>query len=303
MRVFTIANSLALVLAMAANAQTPTAVKPPVAAPKPAIVAPPAPDIPPTTVVITVGDEKITRAQFEALLAALPEQVRKQAEGPNKRKFVDQFVELKSLAYEARRRHIDQDPEVKQRMTLQQDSFLASELYQTFKPEDAALKSYYDEHKSDYDQVKASHILIRFKGSTVAVRKDMKDLTEEEALAKAKEVRAKLTAGADFAATAKAESDDAGSGQTGGSLPPFAHGQMVPAFEQAAYALPVGQVSEPVKTQFGYHLIKVDERITKQFSDVKPQIDAKLKADIAKKSVDDIKKAVPVVIDEQYFGK
>src|SRR5437763_10815033 len=146
MRVFTVANSLALVLAVTACAQTPTGTKAAVAAApaaaKPAVVAPPAPDIPPTTVVLTVGDEKITKAQFESLLAALPEQVRKQAEGPNKRKFAEQFVELKTLAYEARRRHIDQNPEVQKRMELQKDSFLASELYQTFKPEDSALKAY-----------------------------------------------------------------------------------------------------------------------------------------------------------------
>src|SRR5450759_1206211 len=118
MRVFTIANFLALLLAMAAGAQTPTGAKPTVAAapaPKPAVAAPPAPDIPATAVVLTVGDEKITKAQFEALLAALPEQVRKQAEGANKRKFAEQFVELKSLAYEARRRHIDENPDVQQR--------------------------------------------------------------------------------------------------------------------------------------------------------------------------------------------
>src|SRR5262252_6216826 len=123
MRFVTFANSLALCLAVAASAQTPTPAQ--------------APDLPPTTVIMTVGDEKITKAQFEALLSALPDQVRAQAQGPNKRKFAEQYAEMKSLAYEARKRHIEQNPAVQERMALQKDSFLASELYQSFKPSEA----------------------------------------------------------------------------------------------------------------------------------------------------------------------
>ncbi len=308
MRFVTFANALALCLAVAASAQTPTpAQQQPkaasAAAPAAAAAPAPAPNLPPTAVVITVGDEKITKAQFEALVAALPDQVRAQAQGPNKRKFAEQYAEMKSLAYEARKQHFDQKPDVQERMALQQDSFLASELYQSFKPTEAAMKAYYEEHKSDFDQIKASHILIRFKGSNLPAKKDAKELTEEEALAKAKDIRAKLLAGGDFAAIAKAESDDTGSGQNGGSLPPFTHGQMVLPFEQAAYALPKGQISEPVKTQFGYHIIRVDDRISKSYDEVRPQIEAKLKADVAKKSVEEVKKEVPVTIDEAYFGK
>src|SRR5215831_4455091 len=312
MRFVTFANSLALCLAVAASAQTPTPAQPQpevaaaaVAKPAatPAATPAPTPDLPPTTVIMTVGDEKITKAQFEALLSALPDQVRAQAQGPNKRKFAEQYAEMKSLAYEARKRHIEQNPAVQERMALQKDSFLASELYQSFKPAEADVKAYYEQHKSDFDQIKASHILIRFKGSSLPAKKDAKELTEEEALAKAKSIREKLLAGGDFAAIAKAESDDTGSGQNGGSLGVFTHGQMVAPFEQAAYALPKGQISEPVKTQFGYHIIRVEDRISKTYEESRPQIEAKLKADVAKKSVEEVKKAVPVTIDEAYFGK
>jgi parvulin-like peptidyl-prolyl isomerase len=307
MKFVTLANSLALSLAIAASAQTPTPAQPQpkvasAAAPKVAATPAPAPNVAPDAVVMTVGDEKITRAQFEALMSALPEQVRAQALGPNKRKFAEQYADMKALSFEARRRHIEQNPEVQQRMALQKDSFLASELYQSFKPEESAVKAYYDQHKSEFDQIKASHILIRFKGSALPAKKDAKELTDEEALAKAKSIREKILAGGNFEAIAKAESDDTGSGQNGGSLGVFSHGQMVPPFEQAAYALPKGQLSEPVKTQFGYHIIRVEDRITKTFDEVRPQIEAKLKADVAKKSVEDIKKGIPVTIDAAYFG-
>src|SRR5438093_795614 len=109
----------------------------------------------------------------------------------------------------------------------------------------ADARKYYDAHKSEYERVKARHILIRFKGSPVPAG-DKKDLTEEEALAKSKALREKIAGGADFATLAKAESDDTGSGANGGDLNFFGHGQMVPAFEQVAFKLPVGEVSEPV---------------------------------------------------------
>jgi hypothetical protein len=85
--------------------------------------------------------------------------------------------------------------------------------------------------------------------------------TEEEALALAQEVKAKIDAGEDFAALAQQYSDDQGSAFDGGDLGWFAQDQgLVVEFEQAAFALQPGEVSEPVKTQFGYHIIKVEER-------------------------------------------
>ncbi|MBP6440251.1 MAG: peptidylprolyl isomerase [Caldilineaceae bacterium] len=79
-------------------------------------------------------------------------------------------------------------------------------------------------------------------------------------LALANELRARILAGEDFAALAAEYSDDVGSGQNGGDLGWFGRGMMVAPFEEAAFSLPVGEVSEPVKTDFGYHLIEVTER-------------------------------------------
>jgi peptidyl-prolyl cis-trans isomerase D len=80
------------------------------------------------------------------------------------------------------------------------------------------------------------------------------------ALERARSIRAEIQGGADFAQVAQRESADPGSAAQGGDLGTFGRGQMVPAFEQAAFSLPVGQVSEPVETPFGYHLIQVQER-------------------------------------------
>lgn len=172
---------------------------------------------------------------------------------------------------------------------------------------ESELQQYYTDQKAEYEQVHARHILIRFQGTQVAVKPGAKDLTEAEALAKAQEIRQKIASGQDFAELAKAESDDTGSGANGGELGSFRHGQMVPSFEEAAFALKVGEVSQPVKSQFGYHIIQVLSHDSKSFEDVKADLEAKIKPLQTQKSVDkaidDLQKSHPPVLDPEFFGQ
>lgn len=106
------------------------------------------------------------------------------------------------------------------------------------------IQSYYDQNKAQLGepaQVRARHILVS---------------TQAEAEELVKELRA----GADFAKLAQAHSIDTGSAKQGGELGFFTQDQMVPEFAQAAFSLPVGQISDPVKTQYGYHIIQVEEK-------------------------------------------
>ena len=128
------------------------------------------------------------------------------------------------------------------------------------------------------------------------------ELTEDEALARAKDLRAKLLAGADFATLAKAESDDTGSGAQGGDLGEFKKGMMVPPFEEAAFAAKVGEVTEPVRTPFGYHLIKVESHVTKSLAEARSDIEKKVRPDIARASVENLRKGATVEMDEGFFG-
>jgi len=278
--------------------------KPPAVALQPP--APPVPQVPPETVVLTIGDEKISAADMDRLIEQIPEQYRRQMRTTGRRQFADNIIRLKVMSQEAHRLKIEDTPGFKSQLAFQTEQILANQYYQHLvadtKVDEATAHKYYDEHKSDYLQVKASHILIRFKGSSVPLKKDKKELTEEEALAKAQEIRKKLVEGADFATLAKAESDDAGSGANGGDLGTFGHGRMVPAFEAVAFTIPVGELSEPVKSQFGYHVIKVESRQEKRFVEVRPEIERKLDGELVKKTMDDLKAAKPVVMNPDYFG-
>ncbi|MBR4671618.1 MAG: peptidylprolyl isomerase [Bacilli bacterium] len=129
------------------------------------------------------------------------------------------------------------------------------------------IKDYYDDEL--IGDIEASHILITAEYNT----EDEKEAAEAEALKKAKDVIAQLDAGADFATLAKQYSKD-GSASNGGELGRFGHGEMTPEFEKAAYKLEVGKYTkEPVKTQYGYHIILKTKQYEKpEFEDVKDEI-------------------------------
>ena len=139
------------------------------------------------------------------------------------------------------------------------------------KPEnERKVKDYYQSHKKDYsqqEQIRARHILIK----TVDGDKD----SENRAFTKANEIEKQLKAGGDFAALAKKNSDDPGSKEKGGDLGFFARGSMVPAFEKQAFEAKIGEIGSPLKTEFGYHIIQVQEKkpaTERSFEQVKTEI-------------------------------
>jgi peptidyl-prolyl cis-trans isomerase C len=267
------------------------------------------PEVPPDRVVITVGDIKVTAAQFNALVETLQPQMRAAARGAGRKQLADNIVKMLTLAEEAQRRKLDQTTEFKNQEMFQNlnlmASVLAGQVGKELQISDADVHAYYEAHKNEFETVHAKHILIRFQGSSVPVRPGQKDLTVDEALAKAQEIRKKIQDGADFATLAKAESDDVQSGAAGGELGPFRHGQMVPSFETAAYALKPGELSEPVKSQFGYHIILVVSHDTKPFEEVRAELENRMKPEQTQKAVnkfiDELEKANPPVLDPEFF--
>ena len=152
---------------------------------------------------------------------------------------------------------------------------------------DADAKAFYDQNPTLFDageRVRASHILLRVpEGAAPGIKKAQR--------AKAEAALARVRKGEDFAAVARQVSEDPGSAPRGGDLGAFGKGQMVPAFEQAAFALPAGQVSGLVESPFGFHVIKVQERLPAgkvPFDPVKEQIKGHLAQTRREKAVDDL---------------
>ena len=257
-------------------------------------------------VVITVGTETVTDKEFDALIDTLPEQLKAQARMGRKKEIAEQIARVKMLAQEARKMGLDKDPQYATRIQFQVENMLAGAVYSEMQKkatvDDAELKKQYEASKAGAEEVNARHILIRMKGSPSPLGPGKKELTEEEALAKSQELRKKILAGEDFAELAKKESDDPGSANTGGDLGTFKRGQMVPPFEQTAFSLQPGQVSEPVKTQFGYHLIKVEKHTTKTFEDMKPELEQRARPEAASKAVEEMRNKTEVKFDDAYFG-
>lgn len=147
-----------------------------------------------------------------------------------------------------------------------------------------------------YEEVKARHILI-----TIPKGKD----GDAKAKAKAEDILKQLKSGADFAQLAKKYSEDPGSKDQGGDLGFFGRGKMDPAFEKAAFALKVGEVSEPVKSQFGYHIIKVEarkeakgEEFDKQKKDIKDRLLSEKQSEIFTNWFEGVKKEAKITIND-----
>jgi peptidyl-prolyl cis-trans isomerase D len=136
---------------------------------------------------------------------------------------------------------------------------------------DADVQAYYTAHQDQYqvkDQVKVRHIRI-----AVPAGSDAK--TDAAAKAKAEDILKQIKAGGNFAELAKKNSDDPGSKDQGGELGWLDHGKTVPEFDKAAFSLPVGQTSGLIKTQFGYHILQVEDKKTahlRPLSEVKAEI-------------------------------
>jgi peptidyl-prolyl cis-trans isomerase D len=127
------------------------------------------------------------------------------------------------------------------------------EIANTIPVEDQEIQKYYDDNLNQYTQPqrrRASHILF-------TIPADADDTAKEKVKAEAQSVLDKVKAGDDFAELAKQHSKDPGSASNGGDLGFFSKGEMVPAFEETAYALKEGEISELVETPFGFHIIKL----------------------------------------------
>jgi peptidyl-prolyl cis-trans isomerase C len=282
----------------------------PQAAPKDGVNMPfnlisPSSTVDPETVVLQVGDIKITAKQLDALIDVYPENTRVFARGPGRAQFADSVIRMLVLSEEARKRKLGETEKFKEQLRFSEANLLSSTLSEILPAEvvadDDALRKYYEQHRCEYANWKARHVVVRTKESPLPVRAGQPDLTDDEALMRARQLRQRLVDGADFAAIAKSESDDNGSAPNGGDMGEIHHGQIVPTLEEALCKMTPGDLSDPIKTPFGYHLIQLQSNDGQDFEALKPILEKKYRAEMAKKAIDEMIAKTKVVKDKEYY--
>jgi peptidyl-prolyl cis-trans isomerase C len=255
-------------------------------------------------IVVAAGNVTIRQSEFENALKTLPAEYQQFALGPGKKQFAEDYLRMKMLAAEGMKAGLDKDADVVRQLDLMRENLVANAQLQKMEQAIAVpaedVRKQYDENKAQYEQVKARHILVAFKGSPAA-QEGKPELTEEQAKAKAEDLRKQIVGGASFEDLAKKESDDVGSGANGGELGEFGRGQMVPEFEKAAFEAKAGDITPVVRTQFGYHIIKVDEHTTTPFEEVSEQLERTTRQKKLQAELDRMKADAKVTYNEAYF--
>jgi len=237
-------------------------------------------DVTAETVVATVNGTNITIGNMIIARATLPEQYQQLPPEVLFKGILDQLVQQTALSQ-------DYEGDLPTRITLalenERRQLIAGEVIEKAMAQDVSqeeLQAAYDEAYTDAEpteEFSASHILVE---------------TEEDA----KAVKTELDEGADFAELAK-EKSTGPSGPAGGTLGWFGPGMMVPAFETAVAELEVGAVSEPVETQFGWHVIKLDEKRQKEaptLDEVKDELETQVRQVKAQALIEETTEAADV---------
>jgi peptidyl-prolyl cis-trans isomerase C len=252
-----------------------------------------------TEVVATYSGKKLTSAAVLSEIERLPGPSRAYLAAPDrKRQFVENMILNDLLFAEGQKAGYDTDAEIQRQVDDMRKRLVVQRLMREYQkpPEisDADAQKYYDENPNLYSstQIKASHILVKDESEAKAIRDEVvKDPSK-------------------FAAIAKEKSTDKTSGAKGGDLGKFGQGRMVPEFEKVAFSLKPGEISEVVKTQYGFHVITVTEREEgerKPFDQVKEQIKATLRNKALQDSMqgrfDQLKSQAQLKIDDAALGK
>ena len=215
-------------------------------------------------IIAKVGALTVTENEVDEFLADLGGRAQGYNTPEGRRAILEQIISSKLLLQDARRNLLETEPEFKAELAKLRENLLinyaGNKVISSVKVSDDDVRKYYDDNLDKFKQgetVNADHILVD---------------SEEKAL----EILAKIEGGELTFADAAKEHSSCPSGQRGGNLGDFGRGQMVPEFDKAVFELEVGEITKtPVKTQFGYHLIKLNSKSDESvmpFEEIAPQL-------------------------------
>lgn len=236
-----------------------------------------------------VNGVSITTDDYKKNMAQVPPQMKGQISTiEEKERFLDRIVNMELLSQEAKKAGMDKDPIYIDELEQAKKEILVNLMAQKLNKEkvsEEAVRAYFNKNIKDFQLVHASHILVK---------------TEEEA----NKIKKELSAGGNFSDLAKKYSIDTGSAKNGGDLgPPFNRKQMVPAFADLAFKLKPNEMGGPVKTQFGYHLIKVLEVKNPKFEEMTRESLGAIHNAIINEEIEKIKAKGKVTVNKEALKK
>jgi parvulin-like peptidyl-prolyl isomerase len=255
-------------------------------------------------VVIRVNGEPITQTEFEAAFAQLPQEMQRQfLSETGKMAFAEQLVRLKLLEQEARKAGVDQDPKVTAVLAADRTNILASAAAQKIvaTPTEEAVRKYYEQNRDKFATVDISHIVFAFQGGKIPPRGGRRPATEQEAVNNALAGWQELRKGADFAALARRESDDAQTAQQGGHLGRFTRGMLPPELEAKVWALQPGQISDPIPSPLGVHIFRLNSRDLQPIDQVRATISQQVRQQNMFDRVEVIHRNSKIDFDPKFF--
>jgi len=235
--------------------------------------------------------ETITLAEFNDRISNLPLRY-KDIVTKNKKEFLDELIVDRLIYRDALRKKLDKDKDVRRLLAeakrkIMMARLLQNEIQDAARVNEKEIEDYYDSNKGNFtapETLRASHILVK---------------TKEDA----EGILVELSNGRNFEDLARARSIDASS-KGGGDIGYFTKKQLVPEFEEACFSMEAGEISGAVKTQFGYHIIKLTEKKrprVKELTEVRDSIEASLgnlkKKTLFKEFVTDLKEKSQIVIN------
>lgn len=197
-------------------------------------------------VLATVGNQQITEEDVASFIASLGERGAQYSSPEGRKAILEELIAQRLFYLEACRNLYEAEPEFKAQLKRAKENLLTGyaidRALRSVTVKDDEVRAYYDAHKDelrDEGSMSASHILVD---------------SEEQA----QDILAKIRGGSISFEDAAKQYSSCPSREQGGALGSFGHGQMVPEFEEACLGMEVGAISEPVKTRFGYHIIRLD---------------------------------------------
>lgn len=289
----------------------------PAASPSPSVSQPASPvvraPVPDDKVVLKVGDQKFTKADFDRLIQHLDPRSQQAIATQGRKEIGDRYALVVALSGQAQLHHLDQTPEFTQRMALEKQQmeaqFAFEEINRQAKVTPEEVQQYFTAHAADYDQITVRQFVVRKKATEpkpdpahpAPPTSPGTGLSPEEAKTRAEAIRKEVVAGTDIK---KVMEDFKAPGDIiiEGEPHTIRRGGMRPEMEKVAFALKDGEVSEPMDLPQALIFFQVTKHAQTDVKDVTPEIEKKLQQQKINTTLDGVKKSANVWMDEQYFA-